>query len=1163
MVVLSRNRARCAGTAAQPAIPVPRITRSIGRVATRTQSLDQIVQALRARQSLPPLLTALGFDPVMEVIPQPAWAAYGLRWDSRGSGEPSGLVVAGRAGTLDALLIEMKGVATAEDVRRIASMMRSHNPARLHLFVFACDRYSHFVVATFGLDGRFHHLSFERSDTRESDLDALEEMQPAAGEVGLELALRHVRALDRSRVTRRFFNDFRAQREAVSEAWRGLAKEERRDRQQLALLFLSRLTFLYFLQRRRVLAGDDRYLARLLGQWAVPQNPSPPRSFYQARLLPLFFGALNRRPEERSPDALELGDLPYLNGGLFEPRAVEQAHPELDLPDAVVRDVLEGLLERYRFTSREAGEGAGYGVDPEVLGRVFEGLMAPDQRGDTGSFYTPAPVVNRVVKEAVSVYLRGQAPDVDAEAVLEGDRDPLSGAQRYRVRKSLEWVRILDPACGSGAFLLGALHQITRARSALSGPPAGEIRRDVVARSLHGLDLLDDAALLCSLRLWLALTDGEVRPLPNLDRRIRQGDALVDPLDVPVLGTPTGVNGGFAAMRDPRFRRALAALGPAARAYLESHPDDRERTRDALREAERRLGSRWVERLSSVQEHRIRELSAEAGMRDLFGDVPDAARRAARARDREMERLRELRDLGRQIEDRGALPFFSFRVHFGGERASFDLVVSNPPWVRSHKWPDRLRSIAARRFDVCRNPGWPAGAELTGSPAAGGAQVDLSLLFIEQSLRLLSTGGVLAMLVPAKAFRALYGGAARRMLLRDLELATLEDHALDQRSVFRADAFTAIVVGRRRPPAPDSSDRLNTPSDHRPSAADGTTKVRMIRRGVDPLSFVVRERDLPLFPGDEASPWLLSPPDVARAFRRMQRAGEPLGKHQDLRVRRGVMTGANDVLVMRTVQPKLGGLSRIEAEGHKVKRRAGDSSREAGRFRAHVETEGLRPLVRGADIDAFSYRIERHLAWCHGPEAEPADPPERLGRYLRRHRSVLEARSGWRPGRPLGSVFRIGRWTLTPKVAWHDLSDTLRAVALPRTTRFDGRERLLVPLNTVYFLPMAAEADAVLLAGLLNSLPVRTLARAIAERAKDARFRFFAWTVSCIPLPAQWRTAAAASEIRDVSVRAHSAGGISADDQQVLDRAAAALYGLRPTDVEALRRFDRWLRGVK
>ena len=1125
-----------------------------------------LIAGATGRHGLAPLLAALGFDPSLEVVPEGGWSAYGLAAHP----EVGDVLIAGRAGSLDALLIETRA-GSESTAPQIARRVRARNPARLHLFVIADARYRQITLGVFGLDDTFHNLTIERDRVRRSDLEALVEMVPGSGETGLQLAMRHARALDRTGITRRFFRDFRARRAAIADAWTGLPVTAAQDRAQLALLFLSRLTFLYFLQGRGALAGNDRYLVDLYAQWmggsesAEDRHPSHSRpSFFSARLRPLFFGALNRRPEARSASARALGPLPYLNGGLFEMHATERRAPDLDLGDTEVGACFDHLLERYRFSGRESGDGGGHGVDPEILGRVFEGLMDAGERSGTGSFYTPAPVVARVVREAVATYLTVSCTRSEARAIVDGGGAALPESTRYRARTALQRVRVLDPACGSGAFLLGALQRLTVCLAPLTGQPVGEVRREVVARSLHGVDLLDDAALLCSLRLWLALAtdDDEVRPLPNLDRRIRQGDALVDPLDLGSLEADGDGEIPWHPLRDAGLRRALHAVAPAARSYLESSPEERTELRQDLERAESRLARRWVEGARQAYRRRLRGLGARAADRDLFGELTESARRAGAAAEGLEGRVRDLDRLATAMAEKGSLPFFSFGVHFADAAPGFDLIVSNPPWVRSHRWPDRLRRLA-RRYEVCRDAAWKGTAARGAGGAGAGAQVDLSLLFVERAVRLLAPGGVLAVLLPAKALRALYGGGARRMLLRDLEFALIEDHALDHRSVFQADAFTAVLIGRKRRRIATGSPAVSA-GDHAlgNSPGDSDLRVRMVRRGVEPLEYTVGQRDLPLFPDDPSSPWVMAPPPVVTVFRRMQEAGPPLGAHEGLRVRRGVMTGANGPLLFPDVEPKLGGLAAVTAEGHRRARREGRSGTVASHYRGVVEMEALRPLVRGAGIDAFHYRSDGYVAWCHDETAAPVHPPRRMRQYLERHRNRLEGRAGWRKGMPLGSVFRLSPETLGPKVAWHDLSDTLRAVALPARVRRDGHERELVPLNTVYFLPTPDQDTSMLLAGILNSLPVRTMARAVAERAKDARFRFFAWAVSALPLPNEWRSAPASREVLEISASAHRNEGTDTAQDRRLDRAVAHLYGLDVADIDTLSRFDAWLRAA-
>lgn len=1194
----------------------PRLLALLGRVDAHSR-FEGLVRQVEDRTSLAPLLRALGFEPQLVVIPPAARAAFGLA-DVR---EVLTTAVAGARGDVVALLAEMTGEATAERVARVARSVRAHNAAKPYLFIVAEPQYARLVFASFGLDGQLRQLAVERRRPRATDLEAFEEM--AVSDVGgVALMLCYARALDRSRVTRHFFRDFRAQRAQTAAAWTGMPETLLAEREQLALLFLSRLMFLYFLQRRGHLAGDADYLPGLFQTWRKGEAHADRQSFYRAALQPLFFGALNTRPEARPPEAQALGPLPYLNGGLFERHALERRFPGINLPDEAVASIFDGLLERYRFTTHEAAEAAversaDAGVDPEMLGRVFEELMATDRRGATGTFYTPAAVVDRLVCSALEAYLAG-APGIPAEqaaALVRGDAEGLSGRRRQVLSEHVAQLRVLDPACGSGAFLLGALSRLSRLRSSLEGRHPATFRREIIGRSLHGVDVQEDAALLCALRLWLALAMGEtaapdaavtatpatrvplaavevpasepgaeeagygtIEPLPNLDRRIRQGDALVDPLDIAVAGPASGHTDTTAwrsAAADAAVRRALRTLEPWTDEYLTAGPEEKPGLQRRLVDAESTLARAWLDALERRLSTSIEELHEQAEARDLFGELPvDAATAQARCRALEARRA-ELHRLRTGLADAGALPFFSFRVHFAeASKRGFDLVLSNPPWVRAHRWPAPIRQLVRRSYTVCQRPGWAGGVRLIGAPAGVAAQVDLALLFLERSLRLLAPGGTLGMVLPAKALRSLYGGAARCLLIRQVRIIALEDHALDQRSIFRADAFAATIVATKltshpvpgtEPPRQGAvhTQALEPPHMRRPHPAGRGVRIRLVRRGVPPLEFALPQNDLPILPDDAESPWLLAPPDARSALRRIQSVGAPLGAHPDLRVRRGVLTGANDILIVREAEAKLGDLARISADGYFRARRAGRSAGSAARYRALVEASALRPLVRGSGISAWQYRTAGHLIWVHDDEyARPRKPPPRVARYLARHGPVLRARSGWRASLPTGAVFRASRDTLRCKVAWNDLAETLNAVALPACTRsVDGHDRPLLPLNTVYFVPTESEERALLLAAFLNSLPARTFARAVAERAKDARFRFFAWTIASLPLPEAWYAGPAADRLLRISRGAHTRGFVSRPEQAELDALVGRRYGLGTDELGALAAFDAWLRG--
>lgn len=1086
----------------------PTIPRSNSCVKNNDPVADAL-GALRGRGGVRVLLRALGFDSGVHrdaafLVQRGLAARYAGTW-SRDS--------------CDAHVVRVAEFKLSL-LRNAAVSAQRTEPARHQLIVIVERGGARVALGCDALGTGLRHIVLETAVPRAGDVAVLREMVPTVGESGTAHALRIMRALDRSRITDRFFRDVAAMRDAVSRGWTGLPVSATRDRDALALLLLSRLMFLYFLQRRSLLAGNPLFLLDLLQQWTRARSRG---TFYHARLRTLFFGVLNTRPAQRSARAAALGELPYLNGGLFEPHAIERRRTGLDLPDYVITRIFGDLLEKYRFTSGDDESSDGVAIDPEMLGRIFEGLMPGDRRSRTGSFYTPSALVDRVVTETLSLHLsaRSALPVSAVAAVLAS---PAEHPMRARVAVAAAGVRVLDPACGSGAFLLGALGPLARLHV------ADDARARVVGESLNGVDLLPDAALICSLRLWLSLIPDtericDVRPLPNLDRRIRQGDALIDPIDI--------VQSESGGPLPHDVRTAIAALQPASAEYLTAGPESKTALRRRLAALELRLAVAWLASMESRLEWERRDLDARTHDRDLFGDAPAHAVSAARRVADVATRLTELRALAHETRTTRQLPFFSFRVHFPEATDGFDVILSNPPWVRSHKWPPSMGRALRQRYEVCRDAGWNHASKRTRTPVGAGGQVDLALLFLERSISLLAPGGTLGILLPAKLMRSLFGAGARALLLREMEILSIEDCSLDHRGVFKADAFMMVLIARRRERAVDMP----------------STTIRIARAGSATLEFSCAPADLPLAAGDTRAPWLVAPPECVRAFRVMQSAGEPIGS-LDLPIRRGVMTRVNDVLLVRDFDPKLGDLARIRTE-------AFERTRDA-RYTGFVEASTIRRAVRGSDIRPWHVLTSRHVLWAPLNSSPGAETPPRLRRFLARHREALQ-----QPAHQLGALHRISEHVHRHKVVWSDLAADLRAAPLaPRVRTRAGIELPVIPLNTVYFIPVACERDALLLAAYMNSLPFRTFARAIAERAKDAHFRFFAWVISVLPLPRDWRAGAFAEPLLDLARLGVAGNGLQEDEQNELDRLVGRAYGLDAQCMDAITGFHLWLRGT-
>jgi hypothetical protein len=255
------------------------------------------------------------------------------------------------------------------------------------------------------------------------------------------------------------------------------------------------------------------------------------------------------------------------------------------------------------------------------------------------------------------------------------------------------------------------------------------------------------------------------------------------------------------------------------------------------------------------------------------------------------------------------------------------------------------------------------------------------------------------------------------------------------------------------------------------------------------------------------------------------------------------------VLVARDVVPRLGGLAGIRAEG--AFRRCGDGP--ASGFEAIIEDTALAPLLRGADLAAWKFEVRRHLVRSADANGKRLPGCPRLARYLDRHSARLV--------RPGCSAARLPARPDKHRIAWHDLAGSLRAAALPSDVRTPFGIRPLLLLNTVYFAETSGEIEAFRLAACLNSMPVRVFAATIAERAKDAHFRFFAWTVSMLPIPSALATSVESRRIETISRRAHADGLIRPAAAEELDGIVGRAFGLTSAETGALARFDDWLHG--
>ncbi len=360
----------------------------------------------------------------------------------------------------------------------------------------------------------------------------------------LAVQARHDEAFDVEPVTREFFKEYARVFSEVEELIKGISDSER-NRLFTQRLF-NRLMFVAFIQKKGWLRlGDDRdYLTALWRDHARAENSRA--NFYSERLKLLFFAGLNT-PNEINLIGINrggllkdlIGQVPYLNGGLFE-EDEDDKNPKIAVPDEAIEAVLDDLFGRFNFTVSESTPlDIEVAVDPEMLGKIFEELVTG--RHETGSYYTPKPVVSFMCREALKGYLKAQIATEASDAVEQfiDEHNPANIRDADAVLEALRRIKVCDPACGSGAYLLGMLHELLDLRSCLFATrkldaiSTYDRKLEIIQRNIYGVDLDTFAVNIARLRLWLSLAvdfEGEnPPPLPNLDYKVEQGDSLTAP----------------------------------------------------------------------------------------------------------------------------------------------------------------------------------------------------------------------------------------------------------------------------------------------------------------------------------------------------------------------------------------------------------------------------------------------------------------------------------------------------------------------------------------------------------------------------------------------------------------------------------------------------------
>ncbi len=539
-----------------------------------------------------------------------------------------------------------------------------------------------------------------------------------------------------------FFKDYGRVFDEVENLIRPTLKDKETLRLFTQRLF-NRLMFLAFIERKGWLKIEKRtdYLAALWDLYEERRNKD--RGFYRDHLIPLFFEGLNQPDRPAGHADRRFGCVPYLNGGLFD-KAEDGTddRPEIIIPDSALAAIQKELFERYNFTVAESTPlDVEVAVDPEMLGMVFEELVTG--RHEQGSYYTPKPIVSFMCRQALVEYLVsccGKEDRASLEAfVHEHKADRLRDAEA--ILAALKKVTVCDLACGSGAYLLGMLHELLELRTCLftttqklDGVTAHARKLEIIEHNLYGVDKDPFAVNIARLRLWLSLAveyDGTQPPpaLPNLDFKIEQGDSLSAPAPADVLRDAGSLPLLLPTVRDFAVKKAK---------FLTAHGAKKEALRTEI----------------TVLKHSLKTWLATEGPADAF---------------------------------HWALEFAEVFLPEGSLNScgGFDIVVANPPYVRMELIKPQ-KPILRKRF-----------------PHVHAERADLYVYFYARAHDLLRDGGTAAFISSNKWLRAGYGESLRQHLLDAQAFRVVMDFG--ELPVFEAAATDAAIFIWKKEPRGESA----------------------------------------------------------------------------------------------------------------------------------------------------------------------------------------------------------------------------------------------------------------------------------------------------------------------------------------------------------------------
>lgn len=678
---------------------------------------------------------------------------------------------------------------------------------------------------------------------------------------------------------------------------------------EFAVRLIGRTVFCWFLKKKKSsndipLIPDD-----VLSKKVVDSSSN----FYHSIIEPLFFQILNTPLSERKKEFRNTvyDTIPFLNGGLFEPQADDyftnnMPNYALKIPDDWFKYFIE-VLDTYNFTIDEnTSIDIDLSVDPEMLGRIFENLLAeinPETgetaRKATGSFYTPRSIVDYMVNESLKQYLitKTNIEENKLDALLDYsiEESGLNNSEEKKVIKAFDTIKILDPACGSGAFPMGMLQKMLLVLQKVDHEAKNSIQKilneipdpikrklveaklkaanvsddddlddyarklSLIQRSIYGIDIQPIASDISKLRFFLSLIVDEVvqddkinrgiEPLPNLEFKFVCANTLV-----PLPNQDVQKN-LFEDIEN------IEKLEKIREDYFISYGEEKEKLKRDFKSVQAKM---YQHHLSTIQAY-------------------------ASNKDSQTAKLIDWNPFKNNVTN-----WFDSKWMFGEEKG-FDIIIGNPPYIAFQRMDINSKNLVQNlKYRTFENTG------------------DVYSIFYERGKQLLKEKGVLCYITSRQWMHSSYGKSLREFFVTETDPIHLIDFG--QIRIFEgATVFVNILLLKNQKNS-NSLIACLLPSDYSVENTNLSSRFKTCGNVLSNLS---------------SNTWIVN--DSNKLNEQIEKIGTPLSNWKELDFYRGITSGLNEAFHI-------------------------DESIKNELINANVKNKDvIKPLLRGKDIKRYNY----------------------------------------------------------------------------------------------------------------------------------------------------------------------------------------------------------------